>query len=62
MRRINEDLSKRDVENIVASKLSSFGSSSDFKKLVRDITADAIEDLYKTLWNRSGSWKSGVKK
>lgn len=62
MRRINEDITRRDVESIVSSKLSSFKDSSDFKKLVRDITADAIEDLYKTLWNRSNSWKSGVRK
>ena len=42
------------------SKLSSSYDSSDFKSAVRKVAADVIEDLYKTLWNRSSTWKNGV--
>lgn len=62
MRKLNEELTKNDVENIFSRRESSMYSSSDFKKAVRQIAAEAIEDLYKTLWNRSSTWKSGVAK
>jgi hypothetical protein len=57
---INEELSKTEVESIVSNRLSSAYNSRDFKKAVKDITADVIEDLFRTLWNRSSTWKGGV--
>ena len=57
---INEELSKTEVESIVSNRLSSAYNSMDFKKAVKEITAEVIEDLYRTLWNRSSTWKGGV--
>jgi hypothetical protein len=57
---INEELSKTEVESIVSNRLSSAYNSRDFKKAVKDITADVIEDLFRTLWNRSSTWRGGV--
>ena len=57
---INEELSKTEVESSVSNRLSSAYNSRDFKKAVKDITADVIEDLFRTLWNRSSTWKGGV--
>jgi len=57
---INEEISKTEVESIVSNRMSSAYSSRDFKKAVKDITAEVIEDLFKTLWNRSSTWKGGV--
>ena len=57
---INEEISKTEVESIVSNRLSSAYDSRDFKKAVREISAEVIEDLFKTLWNRSSSWKGGV--
>ena len=57
---INEELSKTEVESIVSNRISSAYNSRDFKKAVKDITADVIEDLFRTLWNRSSTWKGGV--
>jgi hypothetical protein len=59
---ISEEINKTDVNNAIASKLSSSYESKEFKKAVRAIVADAIEDLYRVLWNRSSSWKGGVAK
>lgn len=53
---ITEEISKTDVENIVSRKLD----SNDFKKSVKEIVADVIEDLYRTLWNRSSTWRGGI--
>ncbi len=57
---INEEINKTEVEAIVSNRISSAYNSRDFKKVVKDITADVIEDLFRTLWNRSSTWKGGV--
>ena len=57
---INEAISKTEVESIVSNRISSVYDSNEFKKAVRKVAADVIEDLYKTLWNRSSSWKGGI--
>jgi hypothetical protein len=57
---INEEISKTEVESIVSNRISSAYDSRDFKKAVKEISAEVIEDLFKTLWNRSNSWKGGI--
>ena len=57
---INEEISKTEVESIVSNRLSSAYDSRDFKRAVKEITAEVIEDLFRTLWNRSSTWKGGV--
>jgi histone H3/H4 len=57
---ISEEISKADVDRAVVSKLASSYDSREFKKAVKEIVADAIEDLYRTLFNRSSSWRGGV--
>lgn len=57
---INEEISKTEVESIVSNRISSAYDSRDFKKAVREISAEVIEDLFKTLWNRSSTWKGGI--
>ena len=59
---INEELTKSEVESIVSNRLSSAYDTREFKKAVKEITAQVIEDLYRTLWNRSSTWKGGVTK
>lgn len=59
---INEEISKTEVESIVSNRISSAYDSRDFKKAVKEITAEVIEDLFRTLWNRSSTWKGGVTK
>lgn len=58
---IQEEINRNDVENIVSDRISSKMRSNDFEKRIKEIVANSIEDLYKTLYYRSNSWKSGVK-
>ena len=60
MQLVTEELTRSDVDSAISRKLSSSYDSSDFKSAVRKVAADVIEDLYKTLWNRSSTWKYGV--
>jgi hypothetical protein len=57
---INEEISNTEVESIVSNRLSSAYNSRDFKKAVKEVTAEVIEDLFRTLWNRSSAWKGGI--
>jgi hypothetical protein len=57
---ITEEISKTDVEGIVSRKIDSMYDSKDFKKEVKKIVADVLEELYRTLWNRSNMWKGGL--
>ena len=62
MQLVTEELTRSDVDSAISRKLSSSYDSSDFKSAVRKVAADVIEDLYKTLWNRSSTWKNGVRR
>lgn len=53
---IEEELSRSDVNNIISDKLS----SQDFKKKVKSIAADVVNELFKILWQRNTLWKSSV--
>lgn len=57
---IKEEISKAEVESIAKNKISSELESKEFSRKVKEITAEVIEDLFKTLWNRSSSWKGGI--
>ena len=57
---VKEEISKRDVENIVSNRISSSYDSREFEKAVKKVSAEVIEDLFKTLYMRSSSWKGGV--
>lgn len=57
---INEEINKTEVESIVSNRISSAYNSRDFKKAVKEVTAEVIENLFRTLWNRSSTWKGGI--
>ena len=57
---IKEELSKSDVNSLIQSKINSEFSSRDFEKKVKEITASAISELFKALWQRDNFWKSSV--
>ena len=59
---INEEVTKAEVTKIVSDKIASELGSRNFDSKVREICADVIETLYRTLWNRSSVWKGTVKK
>lgn len=60
-RLIKEELSKSEVSSMIASKLDTSINSNDFKKKVKDIAADILENLFKVLYMRTNSWKSAIK-
>ena len=57
-----EELSKNDVRGIINDKFVSLMKDSDFKKEVRAIAVDVIDDFFKEMYTRKGFWKSGLKR
>lgn len=57
---ITEEITKADVERIAINKVNDIYRSKEFKKAVKELTADVIENLYKTLWQKSSTWKGGI--
>lgn len=57
---IEEELTKSEVNSMIDSKLSSKMSSSDFKKLVKKISAEVLKNWTRILWQRQSFWSSSV--
>ncbi len=57
---LNEEITKSEVESIASREVSSSYNSKEFERAVKKVTADVIENLFRTLWNRSSSWKGGI--
>lgn len=53
---IEEELTKSDVNSMISDKMS----SQEFKRKVKSITADVVNELFKILWQRNTLWKSSV--
>lgn len=57
---ITEELNKAEVNSMISQQIDSAYNSRDFEKAVKQVTAKVIENLFKTLWNRSNLWRGGV--
>lgn len=57
---VYEELSKSDVNSMIASKIDSKLSSQEFKKIVKTLAADVVNELFKILWQRNSFWKSSA--
>jgi hypothetical protein len=62
MRKINENITKTDVNSIIQTKINDFVKSKELEKRVRELTSDVISELLKTLWQRDNMWKSSIRK
>ncbi len=58
----SSDLTRSDVGSMIASRLDDHLKSRDFKQQVQNIVADSVEELFKTLWQRTNIWKSSMKR
>lgn len=58
---VEEELTKTDVNSLINSKVESILQSNEFKRKVKSITADVLEDLYRTMYQRKSFWQSSIK-
>lgn len=55
-----EELSKSEISSMIASKIDSKIDSHEFKKIVKKLASDVMNELFKILWQRNSFWKSSV--
>lgn len=58
---VNEELTKAEVNSLINNKVDSILQSNKFKRKVKAITADVLEDLYRTMYQKKAFWQSSVK-
>lgn len=59
---INEELTKSEVQSMIANKIDSKLSSREFDKKISQIAAEVVSELFKVLWQKNGFWKNNVTK
>lgn len=55
-----EELSKTEVGNMISTKIDSSYNSREFKKAVKELAGDVVNELFKILWQRNSFWKQSV--
>ena len=56
-----EELSKQEVKSMIDSKVAEYLKDREFKKRVRDITVDVLDDFFHEMWRKNGFWKNPIK-
>lgn len=54
---IAEELKKTEVSAMINDRIDSSLDSQDFKKKVKEISAEVVSNLFKTLWQQNNMWK-----
>lgn len=49
------------LEELSRSDKSDLLKDNDFKRRVKEITADVLEQFFKEMWTRKGMWKNSLK-
>lgn len=49
---MKEELTKAEVNSLINNKVDSILQSNEFKRKVKAITADVLEDLYRTMYQK----------
>jgi len=58
---INEEITSSEVRSIVNSKIEDLLKDKEFEKRVKELTTDAMERFFRTMYNKRNFWKSELK-
>lgn len=59
---LKEELTKGEVRSMIASELDDYTKNEKLKKLIKNMTADVLEDFLDSLWRRKSFWKGTIKR
>ena len=54
---IIEELSKSEVQSMIRNEILSKLDSQELKKKVKEISAEVVSNLFKTLWQQNNMWR-----
>lgn len=61
---LKEDLSRKDkseIRSMIEDEIDRALNSTDNEDIIKDVSVDVIERLFKTLWDRRTSWRGGLR-
>lgn len=58
---VMEELSKSDVRAMIDSKMDDYLKEKAFRKKVREIASDVLDDFFKEMWHKKGFWKNTIR-
>ena len=53
-----EELTKGDVSSLISSKIADNMDSREFRKKVKELAAEVVNEIFRILWQRNSFWKS----
>ena len=53
-----EELTKGEVSSMIAAKIGDNMDSREFKKKVKELASDVVNEIFKILWQRNSFWKT----
>ena len=59
---IVEELTKAEVQGMIAGDRDNILNSKEFKSKVKEISTKVLEELYKILWTRKNFWSDAIRK
>lgn len=57
---IFESLTKTEISSMISNKFKDEINSREFKKKIKEIATDVVNEIFKILWQRNSLWKSAV--
>jgi len=59
---LREELNKGEVRSMIRSEMEDYLKNAAFKKAVKNITADVLEEFLDSMWRRKSFWKGTIKR
>lgn len=53
-------MTKSEISSLIANKIDDKISSREFENIVKEISTNVINNLFKVLWQRNNMWKRSI--
>lgn len=60
-RMVYEELTKPEVRSMINDRFSSLMKEREFKKEIRNIAVEVLDDFFHEMWRKNGFWKNPLK-
>ena len=58
---VAEELTKPEVRSMIDDKFSSLMKEKEFKREIRNIAVEVLDDFFHEMWRKNGFWKNPLK-
>lgn len=56
-----EEVTMSDVRSTADSKIDDLLKSRQFRKKVREVAVEVLDDFFREMWRKKGFWQTGLK-